>query len=127
MSNPLSESKQTDTPHAKPLSKWKDPEFIRVYYREKRRQQRGIKRHPNIMEDGSKWSDHHPWGKYETKEEFKESRKKYRKPVPKSTKIKCDLCQIEVFEAKWALHQDSIGHKKNVELVERCLGKKKDD
>lgn len=111
------------TEASKPVSKWKDPEFIRTYYREKRRQERGIKRHVNIMEDGRKYSEHRPYGRFDTKEEFDENRKKYQKPAPKRPKAICPICFIEVYEAKMWVHEKSIPHLNNVELLKRhgCL------
>lgn len=42
-------------------NKWKDPEFLRVYYRHRRRNERGgLKRHPNLTEDNQRWLDVNP-------------------------------------------------------------------
>ena len=41
-------------------NKWKDPDWLKQYRREKNREHRPLKRHPNILDDGSKWSDHYP-------------------------------------------------------------------
>ena len=70
-------------------SKWKDPEFLRKYYREKRRDERGLKRHPNILEDGTLWSENNPYGQYKDHREKLDAMAKYRKTVPK---IECGIC-----------------------------------
>lgn len=102
-----------------PVSKWKDPDYIRKYYREKRREERGIKRHVNVLEDGRKWSDENPWGRFKTEEEFKEWKKSYQKPAPKRPKRKCEICQVEVYEAKWWIHEKSTDHVRNLALLQR--------
>lgn len=103
----------------KPVSKWKDPDFLRKYYREKRRQHRGVKRHPNVMDDGRKWSEHHPYGNFETKEEWLKWKYSFMKPKPKQPKKTCDLCKITLYESKWQIHLQSNEHVKNVELLKR--------
>jgi hypothetical protein len=118
---------EVPTVEQKPQSKWKDPEWVRKFYREKRRETRGVKRHVNILEDGTKWSDHHPWGRFETEEEWKEYKKKYQKPAPKRPKKKCDICNIEVYEAKWWVHEKSTDHLRNVELLNRFLPKEQSE
>jgi ribosomal protein S18 len=112
-------SSESTTAEQKPVSNWKDPEWVRKFYREKRRQERGLKRHPNILDDGTRWSDAHPWGRFETEEELKEYKKKYQKPAPKRPKKTCDICQKEVYEAKWWVHEKSIDHVRNVQLLNR--------
>lgn len=115
----MSSIEQQTVVEEKKVSRWKDPEWVRTYYREKRRQQRGIVRHVNIMEDGSKWSEHHPYGKFETKEQMLEDRRKYRKPAPRRPKRTCEICQIEVYEQKFWVHEKSIPHLNNLELLKR--------
>ena len=80
-------------------NKWSDPVFRRDYFRMKQQEYRGIKRHPNVMEDGSKWSDKHPFGKYNSFQEFNEATReaqKVRRQVEKETKVyHCDTCNVD--------------------------------
>lgn len=98
-----------ENPIAQPISKWKDPDFIRAYNREKWRQKHPLKKHPWKMEDGSKWSDHHPHGQFSTKEEKLEAynaRYKPRKP-----KVECSVCKHMYYESQEEKHKQTKKHK----------------
>ena len=118
-SSPIQEESVPPVPTQKPVSKWKDPEWVKKFYRERRREKRGVIRHVNIMDDGSKWSDHHPWGRFDTEEEYRAWKKSYVKPVPKRPKRRCELCQSDIYVGKWHLHEKSIDHNRNLELLKR--------
>lgn len=109
--------------------KWKDPEYVRAYYRDYHRKRRVYKLHPYKLDDGRKWSDVHPFPpEFETKEaweQFKKDRNsKYERtksitiyvPVPKQ---KCELCDVEIKGNYWGAHINSTKHKKNEKLLER--------
>ena len=89
-------------------SKWKDPEFIRQYQREKWRQRHPLKRHPNLMEDGSKWTDHHPHGRFNTKEEkIQHYMAKYKPKVPQ---VECPVCKSMYYETQAEKHKLTKKH-----------------
>lgn len=89
-----------------------------IKQRERARQTRG-KRHPNIMEDGSLWSDHHPYGQFSSLEEKrKHHREKYYSRVPKVT---CDICGYEYFETQKSKHFESARHRKVVDAVRNII------
>jgi hypothetical protein len=91
------------------ISKWKDPEFLRAYHREQWRRRSALKRHPNILEDGSKWSERHPYGKYSSKEEmYQNHRSKYYTPAPKEL---CSCCGVEYYVSVKDKHMNSKRHK----------------
>lgn len=99
------------------MSKWKDPDFIRVYNRERWRS-RNLKRHPNILEDGSLWSESHPYGRFESKEELLENHAKYRKRVPR---IECPICGHTYYETQSSRHLASKRHTHALALIKRHL------
>lgn len=76
-------------------SKWYDPTFIREYYRNRQREVRGLKRHPNLTTDGKRWLDVYP-----------EDKPKPRKR--KQTKKLCEVCLKEYFHKK--SHEKSKFH-----------------
>lgn len=111
---------------AKPVkySKWRDKDFLRKYNREQRRKWRGgLLTHPYVLDDGRKWSDLHPYGTFNTKEEkLAYNRKFYKWPpktMPKRQKIMCEACKKEYFKGYIELHLQSNKHKKTVELLQQ--------
>lgn len=96
-------------------SKWSDPEFRRVYKRELTRKNHG-KRHPNILEDGRRWTEVHPYGKYETAEEKRKAhREKYYTPAEK---VKCVLCDLVLYKARAEKHLASQKHLSREALIQ---------
>lgn len=104
----------SEAPPPKPYYKWKDPEYIKLYNRQRYREIYGIKRHVNIMDDGSLWSDSHPFGKYETMREKLDDLKKYRKK-PAVPRVTCSLCNKTYYATQDEKHQQSKGHVKMAE------------
>ena len=109
------------------VNRWEDPEWRRKYFREKRREIRGVKRHPNIMSDGRKWSEVHPYGKYETLEEkqqaLRESHKKYnakRPPAPpqRTEKKICPICAKSYYPANEGKHLRGAFHQTAIKTLE---------
>lgn len=123
---------QTETPTPTPTpktSKWKDPEYIKAYYRQYNRKRRTYKLHPYILEDGRRYKDVYEYPpEFESKEAWiaykKERHRGYKKAecdiiyVPKPKKH-CDLCDVDIKNGKWAGHCASIKHKKNEELLQK--------
>lgn len=103
-------------PKPAPYNKWKDKEFIKQYYRERQRQKRGLKRHPNIMEDGSLWSESHPYGRFETHREKLDNMAKYRTHIPK---VECQICGHIYFQSMKDKHPETKKHKLAVQLLKR--------
>lgn len=99
-----------------PYNKWKDPEFVKKYYREKRREQRGVKRHPNIMEDGRLWSETHPYGRFESHREKLDYMAKYRKPIPK---VECCICGCSYYQTQVKAHCETKKHQVAVNLLKK--------
>lgn len=115
-----SEATNINNTESKPLAKWRDPEYVRKYYRERQRRLRGdFKLHPYVMEDGRKWSDHHPWGKFKTYEEWRAWKTSIAKPQAPRPKRMCELCNKEIYEARWANHEKSRPHQRMVDLLLR--------
>lgn len=108
----------TDT-DVKPPSKWKDPDFRRVYRRDLARKNNG-KRHPNILEDGTKWSERYPYGEYDSLEEKRKAmRERYYKPAEKVT---CTICNVSIFKSRREKHEECKKHLDNLALVQKYLG-----
>lgn len=102
----------------KPKSKWQDKDFLRVYYREKRRSERGgLKKHPYKLDDGRLWSEVYPYCGFATIEEARAYKAQYRKPPPPRPKMTCTICGQEIYVAKKELHYKSEKHKFAVELL----------
>jgi len=95
----MSENKKID---------WKNKEDRNSYFRELMRQRRGIKRHANIMEDGSLWSDNHPYGKFDTNEERLQNMRENRKSQSKRTV--CHLCNKSYYMDEFEKHNFSKAH-----------------
>lgn len=108
------------TAEATPYNKWKDPDFVRRYYREKRREVRGMKRHPNIIvdENGNEklWSDDHPYGRFNTHREKLDNMAKYRKNIKK---VECQICGSSYYETQQKAHCETKKHKSAVELLKK--------
>lgn len=102
-------------------SKWKDPEFMKKYHREKQRERRGSKRHPNILEDGTRWGESRPFGQFDSYEEKLKYMAKYRKYVPKIT---CDICQGEYYQTQEERHFNS---KKHQDVIKKVLEEQKNE
>ena len=104
-------------------SKWKDPEHIRVYMRERYRA-KGLKRHPNILENGKKWSEEHPYGKYETHTEWMQSFKKYYKHS-RVEHLTCEVCGYTYYDNDICKekHLKSKNHTFAVSVVNKMLVK----
>ena len=93
MTETIKELLQTST---RPVTKWRDPDFLRKYYREKRRRDRGgLKRHENVLDDGTLWS----------KSQGKEVEKK-----PKACREKCQICGKEFFPKQLDTHLKTKFH-----------------
>ena len=97
-------------------SKWKDPEFLKKYNRERRRDERGTKRHPNILENGHLWSEENPYGKFKNHREKLDAMAKYRNPIPK---IVCPLCGCNYFTTHQEKHILTKKHMNVVELLRK--------
>jgi len=119
-----------DTNQNTTTSKWKDPEFIRAYQRERyKKKNAGYKLHPYIMEDGRRWRDVHEFPpEFESKEAWEQYKKDRNKSYTRSPveviyvpkpKIKCDVCDIEIKHGKFEGHLKSVKHKHLVSLLEK--------
>ena len=97
-------------------SKWNDKDFLRKYHREKQRERRGIKRHPNILDDGTLWSQSHPYGKYGSHRELLDARKDGRVGIPKE---ECSLCGVHFYPSQKERHLNSRRHAIAMEVVSR--------
>ena len=104
-------------------NKWKDPEWLRWYRRENKRKHVPIKRHPYIMDDGTKWSDHHPYGKFNTREEKALNDRKYRKYIDRTT---CDICMKSYNTLKKDAHESTKHHKTAAVLLAHYCGNQLD-
>eukprot|EP00952_Eustigmatos_sp_NYUAD-ZCMA_P009222 38102-Eustigmatos_ZCMA.PRE.1 len=82
----------------------------------------GLKRHPNIMEDGSLWSESHPYGRFSSHREKLDYIKRYRKPAPRVPKKTCTLCQSEYYETQEERHKQTKKHKHLTESIRKILG-----
>ena len=98
------------------ISKWKDPAFLRKYYRERRREERGLKRHPNVLDDGSLWSEHNPWGQFSSHREKLDAMAKYRTLVPKR---ECEMCGGQYYETQHEKHQKTKKHLVAIDLLKK--------
>lgn len=101
---------------SKPVSKWNDPDFVREYNRKKWREKHPLKRHPNKMDDGSLWSDHHPYGRFQSLQEKHDHYMATYKP--KVPKIECKLCKQMYYETQEERHKQNKKHKQAMELIE---------
>lgn len=94
---------------------WKDREQVKIYSRNLMRQRRGIKRHANIMEDGSLWSDNHPYGKFESNEDRLKNMRERRNKQPNRTM--CHLCNKTYFVNEFDKHNLSKAHLEAIKEV----------
>ena len=99
--------------------KWSDPEYVRLYYRNKRREQRGVKKHVYILDDGRMWSEVYPYGGFATVEELRNYKKKYLRPTPPRPKTACAVCHQEIFAARLQSHYKTQRHLKAAELLKK--------
>lgn len=103
MTETIKELLQTAT---RPITKWRDPDFLRKYYREKRRKDRGgLKRHPNVLDDGTLWSE--SLGKEVVKEK-----------KPKICREKCQVCGKEYFPKQLQTHLKTKFHNLALTIVD---------
>jgi hypothetical protein len=94
---------------AKPQNKWRDPDFLRKYYREKRRKDRGgLKRHPNILDDGTLWSESQP----------EPPKPKIKKP--KVVKEQCGTCGKEYYPKQREKHLTTKIHNLAIKILSTC-------
>jgi hypothetical protein len=93
-----------------PKRDWNDPEWVRTYRREKARERLGgLKRHPNILDDGRRWADVYPHGGFATIEEKRKAwRDRYYVKSPQKT---CEVCNVEYYTSQEEKHMNSKKHK----------------
>ena len=107
-------------------SKWKDPEFKRIYSREYNRKRNGIKRHPNITEDGRKWSEVNQYPpEFESMEAWQKFRKdrakeyNRKRALLKKPRIHCQICSKDLISGKYEAHVKSVQHKKYEAVISK--------
>lgn len=124
------EDNKNAQPGATSGSRWKDPEFVRKYYRDLyKKRNGGHKLHPYILEDGRRYKDVYEFPpEFQSKDEYeafkKERNKAYTKgprrevyvPIPKTH---CDFCNVDIHHGKWNDHLKSLKHTRNVALLEK--------